>query len=500
MPETYLNYIGGNWVPSLGGRTFEDRNPAHPDELIGLFQHSNNEDVEAAMQAAEDAREDWANTPAPERGLILEKAAHILEERRQEIAAVITREMGKVFAEANGFDIQAAINTAKQMVGEGRRMFGKTMQSELRDKFAMVVREPLGVVGAITPWNLPILLPSWKLFPALLCGNSVVFKPAEDTPLSGIMLTQVLEDAGVPGGVLNTITGYGAEIGERLVTHPLLNLISFTGSLAVGRLIASQAGERLKKVSLELGSKNAVVVMDDAEFGTALQGCLWGGFGTSGQRCTAGSRVVVHEAIYDRFLEAYQAAAEGLVVGDGLDPATQVGPVVNQRQLDRIHSYVELGRQEGARLITGGKKLQDEMGGGFFYQPTIFAGVTPDMRIAQEEIFGPVVSVMKANSLDHAIEIANSTEYGLSFGIYTQDLAQAFSAIKRLKTGVVNVNSPTMGVEIGVPFGGYKCSGNGARESGYVAVEEYSQVKSVMIDYSGLHRRTGVNESQTKKK
>ncbi len=497
MSETYRNYIGGQWVPSLGGKTFESRNPACPEEVLGFFQRSNNDDVDAAMQAAENAREGWANTPAPERGLILERVAQLLEERRKEIARTISREMGKVFAEANGFDIQAAINTARQMVGEGRRMFGRTMPSELRDKFAMVVREPVGVVGAISPWNLPILLPSWKIFPALLCGNTVVFKPAQDTPLVGLMLTQVLEDAGVPKGVFNTITGFGQEIGERFVTHPLVNLISFTGSMAVGRLVASQAGQHLKKISLELGSKNAVVVMDDAEFNLAVQGCLWGGFGTSGQRCTAGSRVVVHEAIYDKFLEAYKAAAEGLKVGDGLDPASQVGPLVNEKQLDIVHGYVELGQTEGATLITGGKKLQDKMGGGFFYQPTIFSDVVPSMRIAQEEIFGPVVCVMKAKSFDHAIELANSTIYGLSFGIYTASVNQAFSAIRRLKAGVVNVNSPTMGVEIGVPFGGYKCSGNGARESGPSAVEEYSQVKSVMVDYSGLHRRTGVNESQT---
>ena len=498
MTDFYMNYIGGEWVPASEGGTFESCNPAHPEEVLGIFQHSTAADVDAAMEAAEASRADWANTPAPERGLILNRVADLLQERREDIASTISREMGKVYAEANGFDIQSAINTARQMVGEGRRMLGNTMPSELRDKFAMVVREPMGIVGAITPWNLPILLPSWKLFPALLCGNTVVFKPAEDTPLVSVLLLRVLEDAGVPPGVVNMITGYGHEIGEHFVTHPNLNMISFTGSMAVGRLVASQAGQHLKKVSLELGSKNAVVVMDDAELEIALQGCLWGGYGTSGQRCTAGSRVVVHEAIYDRFLEEFLAQVKALKVGDGLDPQTQVGPLVNEKQLGRVHGYIEIGKEEGATLLTGGRKLQDEMGGGYFYEPTIFTDVEPSMRIAQEEIFGPVVCVMKATSFDHAIEIANSTNYGLSFGIYTNDVSRAFAAMRRLEAGVVNVNSPTMGIEIGVPFGGYKCSGNGMRESGTSAVEEYSEVKSIMVDFSGLHRRTGVNESQTK--
>jgi acyl-CoA reductase-like NAD-dependent aldehyde dehydrogenase len=351
MPETYLNYIGGNWVPSLGGRTFEDRNPAHPDELIGLFQHSTNEDVEAAMQAAEDAREDWANTPAPERGLILEKAAHILEERRQEIAATITREMGKVFAEANGFDIQAAINTAKQMVGEGRRMFGKTMQSELRDKFAMVVREPLGVVGAITPWNLPILLPSWKLFPALSVRQlGGIQTGGGHPPVVASCSPRYLEDAGVPGGVLNTITGYGAEIGERLVTHPLLNLISFTGSLAVGKADRQPGrGAAQERCPWSWAARTrwwSWMTPSSAPPCRAACGAASAPAGSAAPRaagwwCTRPSMTGSSRPT--------KAAAEGLVVGDGLDPATQVGPVVNQRQLDRIHGYVELGRQEGAK-------------------------------------------------------------------------------------------------------------------------------------------------------
>lgn len=500
MSNVYHNFIGGQWVPAKEGQTFESRNPANPSEVLGVFQRSSGADVDAAMAAAEAAKAEWAGTPAPERGLVLDRIADLLEERREEIARTISREMGKVYAEANGFDIQAAINTARVMVGEGRRLLGQTVPSELRDKFAMVVREPIGVVGAITPWNLPILLPSWKIFPALLCGNTVVFKPAEDTPLVGTLLVQLLEDAGVPPGAVNMLTGYGAEIGDRFVTHPQADMISFTGSVAVGRQIASKAGERLKKVSLELGSKNAVVVMDDCELDLALQGCLWGGYGTSGQRCTAGSRVIVHEGIYDRFLEAFIELVRGLKVGDGLEEDSQVGPLVNQKQLDRVHSYIELGQQEGAKLITGGRKLQEEMGGGYYYEPTLFTEVEPSMRIAQEEIFGPAVCLMKASSFDHAIELANSTDYGLSFGIYTGDVNRVFAGLRRLEAGVVNVNSPTMGVEVGVPFGGVKNSGNGLRESGTAAIDEFTELKSVMIDYSGVHRRTGVNEAAAQRR
>ncbi len=499
MGNVYNNFIGGKWVPAKEGRTFESRNPANPDELIGIFQRSTDADVDAAMAAASAASGEWAATPAPERAMVLDRITDLLEERREEIARTISREMGKVYAEANGFDIQAAINTSRVMVGEGRRLLGQTVPSELRNKFAMVVREPIGVVGAITPWNLPILLPSWKIFPALLCGNTIVFKPAEDTPLVGTMLVELLADAGVPDGVINMVTGYGSEIGEHFVTHANVDMISFTGSVPVGRFIAGKAGEQLKKVSLELGSKNAVVVMDDAELELALQGCLWGGYGTSGQRCTAGSRVVVHEAIYDRFLEAFAERVRSLKVGDGLAEGSQVGPLVNQKQLDRVHGYIELGQQEGAKLVLGGRKLQEEMGGGYYYEPTLFTDVTPDMRIAQEEIFGPAVCLMKAKDFHHAIEIANSTAYGLSFGIYTSDVNQVFAAMRDLKSGVVNVNSPTMGVEIGVPFGGMKNSGNGLRESGTASIDEFTELKSIMVDYSGLHRRTGVNEAAAKR-
>ena len=497
MSDAHLNHVGGEWTPAAEGGTFESRNPARPDEVLGTFPRSTHADVDAAMAAAEGARRSWAATPAPERGLVLGRVAEILEERRAEIARTIVREMGKVYAEAAGFDTQAAISTARVMMGEGRRLLGQTVPSELPSKFAMVVREPIGTVGAITPWNLPVLLPAWKLFPALLCGNAVVFKPAEDTPLVGELLVRVLIDAGVPPGVVNLVQGYGAEIGDHLVTHPSAHMVSFTGSVPTGRRIAGLAGERLKKVSLELGSKNAVIVMDDAEFDLALEGCLWSGFGTSGQRCTAGSRVIVHEAIHDRFVEAFVEKARAIRMGDGLEEGVQMGPLVNARQLGRVHDYMEVGRAGGARMLTGGRRLDGEMGG-FFHEPTVFADVTPDMRIAQEEIFGPVVGIMKAASFDHAIELANSTAYGLSFGIYSGDVNRVFAAMVRLEAGVVNVNSPTMGVEIGVPFGGVKNSGNGLRESGTASIEEFTELKSIMVDYSGLHRRTGVNEAAAK--
>ena len=335
--------------------------------------------------------------------------------------------------------------------------------------------------------------------PARLGGNTVVFKPVEDTPLVGTMLVDVLADAGVPDGVVNMLTGHGHEIGEYLVTHPNVDMISFIGSVPVGRFIAGKAGEQLKKVSLKLGSKNAAPVMEDAELDLAVQGCLWSDYGTSGQRCTAGSRVVVHEAIYDRSLDAFAEAVQGLKAGDGLAEGSQVGPLVNQKQLERVHGYVELGQQEGATLRPGGRKRQDEMGGGYFYEPTLFTEVTPDMRIAKEEISGPAVCLMKAKDFPDAIRIANSTDYGLSFGIYTSDVNQVFAAMRDLKSGVVNVDSPTMGVEIGVPFSGMKNSGNGLRESGTAAIEEFTELKSIMVDYSGLHRRTGVDEAAARR-
>jgi alpha-ketoglutaric semialdehyde dehydrogenase len=492
MAETYQNYIDGTWVNAKGGQTFESRNPAHPGEVIGIFQRSGADDVAAAVSAAERAHRGWRLVPAPQRGEIILRAAQIIEHRKEELAHVMTREMGKVIAEARG-DVQEAIDMGKYIAGEGRRMFGQTVPSELRNKFAMLIRDSIGVVGLITPWNFPLAIPSWKIFPALIAGNGIVFKPAEDTPLVATLFIQILEEAGVPPGVLNMVTGYGPEAGQPLLDDPRVRMISFTGSSEVGRLIGEQAGRQLKRVSLELGGKNAILVMDDADIDLVVEGALWGGFGTSGQRCTASSRLIAHKGIRAQVTEALAERVRTLKVGDGLDPTVQVGPVINGEQLERIHGYTGIGRSEGARLVSGGEKLGDELDGGFFYAPTLFDNVTPDMRIAQEEIFGPTVSIISVNNFDEAIEVANNTPYGLSLAIYTRDINRAFRAIRDLQAGLVYVNAPTIGAEIQLPFGGIKGTGNGHREAGTSAVEQFSELKSVYIDFSGRLQRAQID-------
>ena len=492
MAETYLNYIDGKWGPSGSGQTFEDRNPAHPSEVLGVFQRSNAADVAAAVQAAERAHRSWRLVPPPHRGEVILKAAQIIEGRKEELAQLMTREMGKVLAEARG-DVQEAIDMGKYIAGEGRRFFGQTVPSELRDKFAMLVRDSIGVVGLITPWNFPLAIPSWKIFPALICGNGIVFKPAEDTPLLATLFVQILEEAGVPGGVLNMVTGYGPEAGQPLLEDPRVRMISFTGSSEVGRLIGEETGKRLKRCSLELGGKNAIVVMNDADVELVVEGALWGGFGTTGQRCTAASRLIAERGIAKQVTEALVERVRQLKVGDGLDASVQVGPVINREQLDRVASYTEIGKGEGARLLVGGKDLSEGLDGGYFYAPTLFDGVRPEMRIAQEEIFGPTVSIIEADNLDAAIEVANNTPYGLSLAIYTQDINRAFRAIRDLQAGLVYVNAPTIGAEIQLPFGGIKGTGNGHREAGTSAVEQFSELKSVYIDYSGRLQRAQID-------
>ncbi len=492
MAETYLNYIGGEWVPTKSGRTFESRNPAHPNQVIGVFQRSDREDVAAAIAAAEQAHRSWRLTPAPHRGEIILRATLIIEQRKEEIAQLMTREMGKVIAEARG-DVQEAIDMGKYIAGEGRRFFGQTVPSELRDKFAMLVRDSIGVVGLITPWNFPLAIPSWKIFPALLSGNGIVFKPAEDTPAVASVFVRILEEAGVPPGVLNLVTGYGPEAGQPILEDPRVRMISFTGSTEVGRLIGEQAGRTLKRVSLELGGKNAIVVMEDANIDLVIEGALWGGYGTSGQRCTASSRLIAHQRVASQVTEALAERVRALKVGDGLDPSVQVGPVINQEQLDRVHSYTGIGASEGARLVAGGKVLSDQLDGGYFYSPTLFDHVAPTMRIAQEEIFGPTVGVLAVNDFDQAIEVANNTPYGLSLAIYTKDIDRAFRAIRDLQSGIVYVNAPTIGAEIQLPFGGIKGTGNGHREAGTTAIEQFSEMKSVYIDYSGRLQRAQID-------
>ncbi|MBI2187559.1 MAG: aldehyde dehydrogenase family protein [Acidobacteria bacterium] len=489
---TFNNYIDGTWVPSRGGQTFENRNPADQQDLVGTFQGSTPDDAADAIAAAARAYPSWRLVPAPKRAETLFRAAALIAARKEEFARDMTREMGKVLEETRG-DVQEAIDMTYFMAGEGRRLYGQTVPSELRNKFAMSVRQPIGVCAVITPWNFPMAIPSWKIIPALVCGNTVVFKPATLTPLSAVNFVKVLEEAGVPPGVVNLVTG-GADVGTVLSTHPDVSVVSFTGSTAVGRLVNQHAASAFKKVHLEMGGKNVVMIMDDAQLELAVDGCLWGGFGTTGQRCTAASRVVVHERVYDAFLEAFVERTRALRVGNGLDPAVQMGPSVSEAQLATVQRYVEIGRGEGARLLTGGRRLcEGAHARGFFHEPTIFADVQPTMRVAQEEIFGPVVSVVRCRSLEEAIAIGNNVSYGLSASIYTRDVNAAFTAMRDLYTGIFYVNAPTIGAEVHLPFGGTKATGNGHREAGTAALDVFSEWKSIYVDFSGRLQRAQID-------
>jgi acyl-CoA reductase-like NAD-dependent aldehyde dehydrogenase len=490
---TFQNYVDGKWVPAASGETFLDTNPAHPSQVIGEFQRSGAEDVAAAVQAAARAQEGWRRTPAPLRGEIIGRATRLLIEQKAELARTITQEMGKVLVDA-GYDVQGAITSGEYMSGEGRRMFGDTVPSGLPDRLAMTLREPVGVVGIVTPWNLPMLMPAWKLFPALVCGNTVVVKPAEDTPLTAIRFFEILEEAGVPPGVANLVTGYGPEAGQPLVTHPDVDMVSFTGSRAVGKQIAMSAGGELKHVSLEMGGKNALVVLDDADLEEAVTGALWGGFSTSGQRCTASSRLVVDRKVADQVVDGLVEGMRTLVVGDPAEPETNVGPLINGTQLERVHSYTGIGVDEGATLLVGGEKLGEHLDGGHFYAPTLFDHATPDMRIAQEEIFGPTITVIRVDGYDEAIEVANGTRYGLSAAVYTRDTARALRAVRELEAGLVYLNAPTIGSEIHLPFGGVKDTGNGHRESGTAAIDQFTELKTVFLDYSGTLQRAHIDD------
>jgi acyl-CoA reductase-like NAD-dependent aldehyde dehydrogenase len=490
---TYYNLIDGDWLPSVSGELFENRNPADRDDLIGLFQKSTAADAERAIDAARRAYEHWRLVPAPKRAELLFRAAQLLAERKEALARDMTREMGKVLDETRG-DVQEAIDMTYFMAGEGRRQYGQTVPSELRDKFAMSIRQPVGVSAIITPWNFPMAIPSWKIIPALVCGNTVVFKPATLTPLSALNFVRILEEAGIPRGVVNLVTGGGGDVGNALLVSDAVRIVSFTGSTEVGRTVSAQAAPSFKKVHLEMGGKNVIMVLDDADLELAVEGCLWGGFGTSGQRCTAASRVVVHEKVYRPFLEQFAARAKALRVGNGLDPATQMGPSVSQGQLETVMKYVEIGRQEGARLVCGGHALANgALARGFFHEPTIFADVAPAMRIAQEEIFGPVVSVIPCASYEEAIAIGNGVSYGLSASIYTQNVNRAFAAMRDMYTGIFYVNAPTIGAEVHLPFGGTKSTGNGHREAGTAALDVFSEWKSVYVDFSGKLQRAQID-------
>jgi alpha-ketoglutaric semialdehyde dehydrogenase len=494
--STNSNFINGEWVPSRGGKTFDDRNPANSDEIVGTFPASTAEDISSAIQAAKDAFPKWRLTPAPKRAEILYRTAEILIERKEEFARDMTREMGKVLAETRG-DVQEAIDMTYLMAGEGRRLFGETTPSELPNKFAMAVRVPVGVAGLITPWNFPMAIPSWKAMPALVCGNTAVLKPAEDTPLSTYHLTQALSEAGLPAGVLNVVFGDGPGAGAPILKNRDVNLVSFTGSTEVGRIVSEACAPTFKKCHLEMGGKNIIIVMDDANLPLAIDGAVWGGFGTTGQRCTAASRIAVQKKVYREFVDKFVARAKTLRVGDGLDPATEMGPCINEQQLKTVMKYVEIGVGEGAKLAAGGHRLEKgALAKGWFHEPTVFVDCDPQMRICQEEIFGPVVCIMPFESFDDALEIANGVQYGLSASIYTRNVNDAFRAQRDLQTGIVYVNAPTIGAEVHLPFGGIKNTGNGHRESGVAALDFYSDWKTLYVDYSDRLQRAQIDNSE----
>jgi acyl-CoA reductase-like NAD-dependent aldehyde dehydrogenase len=492
----YKNYINGEWVAASGGKTFENRNPADREDLIGTFQESNENDLNAAVEAAHRAFQSWRLTPAPKRAEYLYRVGEILRRDKEKIAREMTREMGKVLAETRG-DVQEAIDMTYLMAGEGRRLFGVTTPSELPNKFNMAVRMPLGVAGLITPWNFPIAIPSWKTMPALVCGNTVVIKPASLTPLSVTMLAEAFEEAKLPRGVFNMVTGGGREVGEPMLKHPKVAVISFTGSTEVGREISVACAPQFKHVHLEMGGKNIIMVMEDADLDLAVDGALWGAFGTSGQRCTAASRIVVHRKVHDQFVEKLAARTRKMRVGNGLDPNTDMGPNISASQLKTVEKYVKIGKEEGATIVAGGKALTDgPYSKGHFHEPTIFANVKPDMRVAQEEIFGPVTSVMKCDSVEEAIAIGNGVKYGLSSSIYTRDVNKAFLAMRDMYTGIFYVNAPTIGAETHLPFGGTKQTGNGHREAGVAGIDVFSEWKSIYVDYSGSLQRAQIDTEE----
>jgi acyl-CoA reductase-like NAD-dependent aldehyde dehydrogenase len=496
VSRIHKNFINGEWVEARHGRTLEDRNPADHSELIGIFPSSTQEDVDDAVDAARAAFTKWRLVPAPRRAEILYRAAESLVKRKEDLARDMTREMGKPLSETRG-DVQEAIDMTYYMAGEGRRLFGNTVPSELPNKFAMSVREPLGAVGLITPWNFPMAIPSWKIMPALVCGNTVVIKPAEDTPLSTYNLIHILVESGLPAGVVNVVNGLGPDAGAPLSKHPGIAAVSFTGSTETGRLVNQACASSFKPCHLEMGGKNIIIVMDDANLELAVEGAVWGGFGTSGQRCTAASRVAVHQKVYKEFLERFVKRVKTLKIGNGLDSETDIGPLINQTQLQTVMKYVEIGKDEGAKLMTGGRRAESgSLANGWFHEPTIFADVQPKMRIAQEEIFGPVVAVIPFSSFEEALEIANQVSYGLSASIYTANVNQAYRAMRDLETGIVYVNAPTIGAEIQLPFGGTKSTGNGHREAGTAAIDFYSQWKTLYIDYSDRLQRAQIDAAE----
>lgn len=490
--KEYGVYIGGEWVDSAGKGTFETTNPAN-GRVLATFPNGTRKDVERAVAAAEKAYPRWRGYPAPRRAEIVLSAALLMEERKEELGALVTREMGKVIAEGRG-DVQESIDFLKYISGEGRRLLGETTPSELPDKICFTLRQPKGVVGCITPWNFPTAIPSWKIGTALVCGNTIVFKPASYTPLCGAALMDIYEEAGLPPGVLNMVTGEGGVVGTAIVEHPKIRSISFTGSVPVGKEVYVKGAKRMVHVHLELGGKNPIIAMEDADLDLLLDGILFGAFGTAGQRCTAASRLIIHEDIYDRFMDLFLARVARLRIGDPMDPKVDVGPVVSKAQMERVLNYIDIGKKEGAKLLCGGHRMtKGAYARGFFIEPTVFLA-RHGMRIAVEEIFGPVLSVIKIKSFEEAVAVANDVEYGLSSSIYTRDINRAWRAIDRLEAGITYINAPTIGAEVHLPFGGIKNTGVGGREAGSTAIDEFTEIKTVFVDYSGRLQKAQIEE------
>jgi len=491
--KTFKNFIDGAWTEPSTGAYFENSNPADTSDIIGKFPLSNAADVDRAVASAKRAFETWRRTPAPARGDILRKVGDIMTARKEEIADAMTREMGKPLTETRG-DVQEGIDTAYYAATEGRQLFGRTVPSELRDKWAMSYRRPIGVAGLICPFNFPLAIPTWKMFPALVCGNTVVFKPAEDVPHTGTLLVEILLEAGLPPTVIQLLHGHGEDVGAPLVQHPDVPLISFTGSTATGSLVGETCGRMHKRLSLEMGGKNAQIVLDDADLDLALEGALWGAFGTTGQRCTATSRLILQKGIHDNFLSKLVDKAKALKLGDGRKAGTDVGPLIHEASLKNVERYVDIGQADGADLLCGGRRAEGKgLEKGYFFEPTIFARVEPNHRIAQEEIFGPVLSVIRVSTVDEAFAVNNGVKYGLSSSVYTRDVNVAFRALNELDNGITYVNAPTIGAEAHLPFGGVKQTGNGHREGGWEVYEFYSETKVGYVDFSGTLQRAQID-------
>jgi alpha-ketoglutaric semialdehyde dehydrogenase len=489
--KKFDNFIGGEWKAPASGEYFENKNPADRKDIIGKFPLSSRAEVDAAVASAKKGFELWRRWPAPARGDVLRAVGDIMAKRKDEIADAMTREMGKPLTETRG-DVQEGIDTAYYAASEGRRLFGKTVPSELRNKWAMSYRRPIGIAGLICPFNFPMAIPTWKMFPALVCGNAVIFKPAEDVPHTGTLLVEILLEAGLPAEVIQLLHGHGETVGAAIVEHPDIPLISFTGSTETGRIVGETCGRMHKRLSLEMGGKNAQIVMDDADLDLALEGALWGAFGTTGQRCTATSRLILESGIHDRFLGMLTDRVKALKLGDGRKEGTDVGPLINEASLEKVESYIDIGRKEKAQLVCGGSRYT-KLADGNFFEPTIFADVKAGSRLEQEEIFGPVLSVIRVNGVDEAFAVNNDVKYGLSSSVYTTNVNTAFRAFNELDNGITYVNAPTIGAEAHLPFGGVKQTGNGHREGGWEVYEFYSETKVGYADFSGTLQRAQID-------